>query len=137
MASRLTSRPAADQVFVDRSGRRRRVVVTTSAFLVALIVAAGAVLAAALVTGGPVAVPGWPAADERARPDSAVIGPRPAPAPAPTTPTARRPGTAVRTSAPPGTGVAPEPTASAHPGRGGGRSNRPTTKPHKSPGKPT
>jgi len=125
-----------DQVFVDRSGRRRRVVVGTGVGLAVVAVAALAALVAGLVaTGGPGPAPGWPAA-EHVEASGAVIGRPPAPAAStPRTGPRRTPGRspeAPTSAAPPAS--SPTATASARPGRGQGRSNRPTHT--KSPGKP-
>jgi hypothetical protein len=126
----------ADQVFVDRSGRRRKVVVGAGMGLAVLALTALAAIGVGLVAGGgPGAVPGWPVA-EHGEASGGVIGRSPAPGtPTPrveprTTP-ARMP--AAPTSAGPPT-PAPTATASVRPGRGQGRSNRPTHT--KSPGKP-
>ncbi len=126
----------ADQVFVDRSGRRRKVVVGAGMALAGLALTALAALGAGLVAGGgPGAVPGWPAAEHGAASDG-VIGRPPAPgAPTPRVGPRTTPGRtpAAPTSAGPPTS-APTATESVHPGRGQGRSNRPTHT--KSPGKP-
>jgi hypothetical protein len=128
-------RAPADQVFVDRTGRRRRVVVAVAAAGATFVLAAGAVLATGIVADGPAFIPGWPAGEERVDPDSAVIGPRPGPVA--TIPAGHQsPAPSARTT-PPAAGNDPAPAVTDHPGRGGGRSNRPTAKPDKSPGKPT
>jgi hypothetical protein len=133
-----TAAPArvADQVFVDRSGRRRKVVVATGVALAGLALTALAALGAGLVAGGPPgAVPGWPAA-ERVDASGAVVGRSPAPgASTPRGGPRRTPdrGPVAPTSA--GTPAStPTATGSVRPGRGQGRSNRPTHS--KSPGKP-
>ena len=130
-------------VFVDASGRRRRVLVWLSAIVGVVLAGLLGLLAVGLATGGSVPLVGW-TSDHGGQPgpEKAVIGPAPA------DPTGGR-GTAVVPTplAPGGPAVTARPTAAAvpatgnsatgetPPGRGAGRSNKPTAKPTHPSGK--
>ncbi|MEV4539849.1 hypothetical protein AB0J82_39365 [Asanoa sp. NPDC049518] len=117
-------------IFVDRSGRRRRVLTWLSVTAAALLVGALGLLAAGLFGGAPLPLRGW---TEAPGPDSAVIGPAPTPTPAPPPTTARtgQPATRPATAGtrPATTSTAAQPATTGQPGRGNGRSNKPTAKP--------
>ncbi|MEO3924096.1 hypothetical protein ABGB07_09600 [Micromonosporaceae bacterium B7E4] len=111
-------------IFVDRTGRRRRVAVLAGVALGAGLLVSLGLLAVGLLTGGSVAVPGWPdtgsghlrdeagtGRSENGAPASPTGGPaRTAPAPAGT---ARPANPSARPASPPGA-----PTATDRPGQG-------------------
>lgn len=130
-------------VFVDRTGRRRRLTVLAGLGIGAGLLVSLGLLILGLLTGGPVAVPGWPDGRGEHGRDEAGTGTldeSPGAEPTdgsgtPSTPAdgpAPQPVTTPRPTPPPG----PNPTATDRPGQGDLHRNPAAGKPTATPDKP-